>query len=40
MPEVAKRAVIPYERKPKTIHSFFALKFHDGEEDLAKVEAI
>ena len=40
MPEVAKRAVIPYERKPRTIHSFFALKFHDGEEDLAKVEAI
>ena len=40
MPEVAKKAKISYERKPKTLHSFFALKFHDGEEDRAKVEAI
>jgi MAF protein len=40
MGEVAKPAVIPKERKPGTIHSFFALKFHDGDEDKAKVEAI
>ncbi len=40
MPEVAQRAKISYERKPKTLHSFFALKFHDGDEDRAKVEAI
>jgi len=40
MLEVAKRAKISYERKPKTLHSFFALKFHDGDEDKAKVEAI
>ncbi len=36
----AKRAEISYERKPGKIHSFFALKFHDGDEDRAKVEAI
>jgi MAF protein len=36
----AQRANIPYERKPGTLHSFFALKFHDGDEDRAKVEAI
>lgn len=40
MLEVAQRAKISYERKPKTLHSFFALKFHDGDEDRAKVEAI
>ena len=40
MPEIAQRAKISYERKPKTLHSFFALKFHDGDEDRAKVEAI
>lgn len=40
MSEDAKRAIISYERKPQTIHSFFALKFHDGDEDLAKVNAI
>ena len=40
MSELAKRAKISYERKPETLHSFFALKFHDGDEDLAKVEAI
>ena len=40
MPEIAQRAKISYERKPKTLHSFFALKFHDGDEDCAKVEAI
>ena len=40
MSEVAQRARISYERKPKTLHSFFALKFHDGDEDRAKVEAI
>ena len=39
-PIEAKRAKIPYEREVGTIHSFFALKFHDGDEDLAKVEAI
>ena len=38
--KTAQRITIPYERKPGTIHSFFALKFHDGEEDRAKVEAI
>ena len=31
MKELAKRADISYERKPKTLHSFFALKFHDGD---------
>lgn len=36
----AQKATISYERKPKTLHSFFALKFHDGDEDRAKVEAI
>lgn len=40
MSEVAKRAPISWERKPGMLHSFFALKFHDGDEDLAKVEAI
>ena len=40
MSELAKRAEISYERKPNTIHSFFALKFHDGDADRAKVEAI
>ena len=40
MKETAKRANISYERKPKTLHSFFALKFHDGDEDLEKVNAI
>ena len=36
----AQKVQIPYERKPGTIHSFFALKFHDGDADRAKVEAI
>ncbi len=40
MSEIAQKAKIPYERKRGTLHSFFALKFHDGDEDLAKVEAI
>ena len=40
MPEVAQRVNISYERKTKTLHSFFALKFHDGDEDRTKVEAI
>ena len=40
MTEIAKPAIIPKNRKPGTLHSFFALKFHDGEEDRAKVEAI
>lgn len=40
MPELAQRAKISFERKPKTLHSFFALKFHDGDEDRTKVEAI
>ena len=40
MSEIAKRAQISYERKPKTLHSFFAIKFHEGDKDRAKVEAI
>ena len=40
MSALAKNATIPCERKPKTVHSFFALKFHEGDEDLEKVEAI
>ncbi|MBR5670075.1 Maf family protein [Candidatus Saccharibacteria bacterium] len=36
----AQNAQVPYERKPGKIHSFFALKFHEGDEDRAKVEAI
>lgn len=36
----AQKINIPYERKHNTIHSFFALKFHDGDKDRAKVEAI
>lgn len=40
MSEVAQRAKISYERKTKTLHSFFALKFHEGSEDRKKVEAI
>lgn len=40
MSKVAQRAKISYERKPGMLHSFFALKFHEGDEDKAKVEAI
>lgn len=40
MSEIAQRAKISYERKSETLHSFLALKFHDGDEDRAKVEAI
>ena len=40
MSKTAQRAKIPYERKNGTLHSFFALKFHEGDEDRAKVEAI
>ena len=40
MSEVAQKANISYERKPCTLHSFFALKFHEGDEDRTKVEAI
>lgn len=40
MSDIAQRAKISYERNPKTLHSFFALKFHDGDEDREKVEAI
>ena len=40
MTEIAKPVIIPKERKPGTLHSFFALKFHEGDEDRAKVEAI
>ena len=28
MSDVAQKVKISYERKPKTLHSFFALKFH------------
>ena len=40
MKEIAKPVIISKDRKPGTIHSFFALKFHEGDEDRAKVEAI
>ena len=40
MSMMAQKVSIPYERKQKTLHSFLALKFHDGDEDRAKVEAI
>lgn len=40
MVEEAKPAIIPKDKKPGTLHSFFALKFHDGDKDKAKVEAI
>ena len=40
MSEVAKKAKIQYERKPGTLHSFFALKFHEGDEDRNKLESI
>lgn len=40
MSEVAKKAKISYERKAGMLHSFFALKFHEGDEDRQKVEAI
>ncbi len=40
MSEIAQKTKISYERKKQTLHSFFALKFHDGDSDLAKVEAI
>lgn len=36
---IAKPVTIP-PKKPGTLHSFFALKFHDGDADKAKVEAI
>lgn len=40
MVEIAKPVIISKGRKPGTLHSFFALKFHDGDEDKAKVESI
>ena len=40
MKQLAKNACISPLREPQTLHSFFALKFHDGDEDRAKVEAI
>ena len=40
MKQQAKNASISPLREPQTLHSFFALKFHDGDEDRAKVEAI
>ncbi len=40
MPEIAQPVQIPAERQPGTMHSFFALKFHDGDEDREKVEKI
>ncbi len=40
MPEIAQRAKISYERKTKTLHSFLALKFNEGDENRAKVVAI
>lgn len=40
MAEIAKQAIIPTDRKPGTLHSFFALKFHEGDNDKAKVEAL
>jgi len=40
MLQIAQKPKISYERKPGTLHSFFALKFHDGDEDVAKVKAI
>lgn len=36
----ARPVIVPKERKEGALHSFFALKFHDGDEDKAKVEAI
>lgn len=40
MADIAKPVKISKERKPGTLHSFFALKFHDGDQDKAKLEAI
>ena len=40
MSEIAQRAKISYERKSGMLYSFFALKFHDGDKDREKVEAI
>ena len=40
MKQIAEPAIIPTNRKPGTLHSFFALKFHEGEEDKHKVEEI
>ena len=40
MSEKAQRAKITYERRQKTLHSFYATKFHEGDEDRANVEAI
>ena len=37
---MAKQAEIPKSRKPGMLHSFFALKLHDVDENKAKVEAI
>ena len=39
MTETAQPAIIPQNRKPGTLHSFFALKFHEGNKDKAKIEA-
>ena len=38
--EKAQKPNISYERRPRTLQAFFALKFHDGDEDRAKVETI
>ena len=40
MKQQAKNISISPLRESQTLHSFFALKFHDGDEDRAKVEAI
>ena len=40
MTTIAKPAIIPKNRKPGTLHSFFAIKFHERNEDKAKIEAI
>ena len=40
MATLAKPIKIPCERKPGHLHAFFALKFHTGDQDHAKVTAI
>lgn len=38
MPEIARKPEISVEREKGTLYSFFAIKFHEGDEDRAKVE--
>ena len=40
MSVMAQKVKIPYERKPKTVHSFLALGFRDGDDYRVKVDTL